>query len=274
MIPRPKLLISDPLIRDWYPVSRNNRAKKTRVKAILTDDIAIPRWLTLILIGVVITGIGWFANWYLTSYVPALITKEVSSQLAPFSDRLLRLETGSLLENLRKLTAPNEDLLKTLPKVRGLLRSAKDRGTITSPQAISEIATDLLNRTSGDPNLQPVAWDTMMQFIEYRSFLNAVLYPSAHSKYPGQSADVFIPENAGPIEFQRAHFQNATVRLDRGIFKDCLFENVTVIYKGGSVELKNVQFENCRFEIDLSPKAKTLTQELVASTTPSITISS
>jgi hypothetical protein len=60
--------------------------------------------------------------------------------------------------------------------------------------------------------------------------------------------------------------------LDHIAWNDVVFENIIVIYHGGSTILNHVQFKNCEFSVDYTPAGQKLVQSLMASNTVTITV--
>jgi hypothetical protein len=103
-------------------------------------------------------------------------------------------------------------------------------------------------------------WDGTTKLAEYRSATTSV--PA------GMSVRIGKLEPRGKFQYLKDSFisgPNAMVTagenglvLDGYWLDNVVFENTTLIYRGGPVILQNVRFVNCTFDVRRSPQAEQL----------------
>jgi hypothetical protein len=133
-----------------------------------------------------------------------------------------------------------------------------------NPRLVNAAGNRLLDESRENPN----AWPAALALMSYRTTSNkelAAVSPSNCIEVPsGSGVTLYVSDSA----FNGVHCAQA---LDHIAWTNVVFENVTVVYHGGSTVLTNVQFKNCQFNLDYSPASLELAKLLTASN--SVTIS-
>ncbi len=189
------------------------------------------------------------------------------------------IEAAVVDERLRRSAARNIDS-ERLREVTKVLVSAQENRIKANPALVRQIGRNVIQATSENPALRDQAWQTATVFFNYCSFLNgeasATPPPGAQTikEPPGLEELFLIPDQEilGYAVFSNFVIEGGAQTLDRGVWENIIFRKVLIRYKGGPVELKNVRFENCRFEIAFTPRGTKLAQALLTSSV--ITLSS
>jgi hypothetical protein len=182
-------------------------------------------------------------------------------------DRLDAIE--ATLRSLRASTAPTEVLkeltslpppqfVKSLPVLRKIAEQPASSVKLV-PEVLRAIAEKLRNT---DPSA-PEYWPTVLEFLRFAS--------------AGVSSDV-PPEGSAPfnwgmmdsvLDFGGKTFEHLTVLLDNVSIANARFDRCRIIFTQNRVEIRNVQFINCVFDVPVtdmpSPIVQQASKELLAS---------
>ena len=66
---------------------------------------------------------------------------------------------------------------------------------------------------------------------------------------------------------------NGSIILDKMYLKNVVLVNVYVVYKGGPIELENVNFLNCTFQIISDVKGRQLAEQILANPIAKVSLS-
>lgn len=167
---------------------------------------------------------------------------------------------------------------ESITEAKNILKVATSNKTKIDPSIVKDVAIKFVEASQE----APAAWNAVMAFLEYRSFLNegslpplpkhtgitryGIEWPKGHahpelSHYgdapPSQAA---ILEKIGeglnksaPVGDAYLLLEGAELGLDNFHAKNVIFRNVHIIYHGEPVQLENVYFVNCTFEITRQP---------------------
>ncbi len=249
--------------------------------------INIPRLLSII--GILITSL---LVLYVLWYVPLQIKSAIDDKLGPLEtrltsaqvkadsteQRLIRIETAldallkaslssetlnELLKKSVEIKDPNK-LRATLPAVEVALKNAEAQKVLLKPQQIADIAGPLVDRSFQVPAaVRPVVWTTVLLFGEYRSFVNAEVFPvSVQQGGPPQSGVV----TRGNL------IVGAQVLLDNLDIDGDIYVNATIIYRGGPLSLKNVRFDRCQFQVVDNEQGAKFMKALFLATGPTVNL--
>ena len=162
-----------------------------------------------------------------------------------------------------------------------------------------------LHAATNDPE-NPDAWNATVAFVNYKSFLNAEASQKVKDVLPGVNVKTHYeesaPEGTTPAQFsiagrvpksEVAQFLilgqpdpdagaaygndwivvfNGAVSIDGMRLKKVIFRNDTIYYQGGPLEMTDVYFIRCTFEISPTPNSKRFV-EAVLEPLPSVTFS-
>jgi hypothetical protein len=171
-----------------------------------------------------------------------------------------------------------KELHAQLPELKRLAKTAKTEKLTIAPKAIEKVGAKLAEVGDAD------AWNTALDFVNYKSFLNASLSlpltPSAlgsgvfttiyrSNSPPGTAKPRFSVIGAVPRE-QAARLlimgvpdlnANLTIGndwivvdggnliLDKMELKKAILRNVHIVYEGGPLLMQDVYFINCTFDV-------------------------
>ena len=226
--------------------------------------INTPRLLSII--GILVTALlGLYVYWF----VPLQIKSAIDEKLGPLENkltsaqikgdsaeqRLQRIETAldallkaslssETLNELLKKSVQTEDpnkLKATLPVIEAALKNAAAQKVLLQPQQIAAIAGPLVDRSFQVPAaVRPAVWSTVLLFGEYRSFVNAEVFPVSVKQGGPPQSGITSRENL---------VIGAEVMLDNLNIEGDVYVNALIIYRGGPLSLKNVRFDRCRFQV-------------------------
>jgi hypothetical protein len=190
-------------------------------------------------------------------------------------DRLTRIEADLIALRVSQ-SGSNPIDKKSQAEAKEALANAKNSSIKIPPSVIERTGEKFIEATKSDP----AAWDTALQFVNYRSFLNAsapqgkfvtnfvslktqynIISPGGQPK-PTISTFGLVPidkaaaldvigktRNTGPNGVQYLFLDGGAIVLDGSQFKHIVLRNVHVVYRGGPAILEDVYFLNCTFEI-------------------------
>ncbi len=190
--------------------------------------------------------------------------------------------------------------LETL-KVVG--QEAKQEGIRSDPTILS-ISAERLATAIKQPKIRDGAWQAVLALMDYRSFLNSdsvpqlpppsqngvppsnlpiirmVLFGVGQSHYPDPLCALSEPidhpiQPLGGACSRWVLFDQAqgSIPLDGGRFRNVIFKNVAISYKGGPVSLESVLFVNCTFDVS-SDKGEKFGIAVLRASAVSLSISS
>ncbi len=181
-----------------------------------------------------------------------------------------------------------------------MLNTAKKEGTKLDPKVITSAGQAFISAgvDSGDPDV----WQTGLAFLDYRSFLNSALAPPTDKFTPRDKQHIpwkftlpitaLKPDEVGRLRTGKAapadraavfdiigSRQNVdekigfefllinvpSIKLDGYRLKNIVFTDTKIIYDGGRVEMENVYFVHCTFEISKRANGKNFASSVLAS---------
>jgi hypothetical protein len=191
--------------------------------------------------------------------------------LAPLIEKL----TAQRLDEARTLSP--KDLIAHLPELRNLATIARTEKITVKPEAVAEVGKKLVDARSAD------AWNTAVNFLNYKSFLNVLLSVRVNSvvgtgtlqtKYietvptgqqgahfsiagvvPREQAAQFLtiggpdPNSDNPLGNDWILASDGSLIIDNIQMKKVIFRNVHVVYNGGPLRMQDVYFLDCTFEV-------------------------
>ena len=213
----------------------------------------------------------------------AIDVAEIKGQLKELSPLLqqVRLKRLHETENL----SPKQ-LSEQLPELKRLATTARTEKLSVKPETIEAVGKKLLEVGSAE------AWDTALDFLNYKSFLNGTLRISVNnvqgkeelkteyefSGPTGQAPPQFGVAGAVPKEqaAQLLHIgepdlnapkplgndwiigTGGSLTIDNMQMRRVILRNVNVYYRGGALNMKDVYFVNCTFFVSQQPNGRGL----------------
>ena len=182
-----------------------------------------------------------------------------------------------------------------------ILNTAKKEGTSLDPKVITVAGQEFIS--AGVSSSDPDVWKTGLAFLGYRSFLNSALAPptdkfaprdkvslpwkfkinvKAQAKFqytlatgeivPAEKSAVLEPIDSPLNVGEKVGFEylvisdpSTTVILDGLRLKNIIFKDIKIQYEGGKVQMENVYFVNCTFEVFKKPNGKNFASTVLAS---------
>lgn len=188
-------------------------------------------------------------------------------------------------------------------KTSEILNAAKKEGTKLDPELVIDAGKQFIS--AGVSSSNPDIWNAALAFLDYRSFLNSSLAPATDKFSPrdkgplpwkfefplgfvklgemvhlltgrtvaAESAAVLEPigsrlniDEKNGFEFLLMAEPSYGIKLDGTRLKNIIFKDTKIIYEGGRVEMENVYFVNCTFEVSKRPNGKNFASSVLAST--------
>jgi hypothetical protein len=199
---------------------------------------------------------------------------------------LLKDLVDSELKSLKGVSRlPSNIASDRLSFVASIVGRAQEAGVRADPSVVADAGNSALE-ASVVTSLRPVAWKASQQLLDYRSYLTPkpAPPPSAQSGPPSkmwstgvlpftitsltvysftthrQDMAVFerfgegrtqnVPNGPSLISFNGA---GGNLQIDNHMVRNAIFSNLHIIYKGGKLDLKNVLFVDCTFDISSGP---------------------
>jgi hypothetical protein len=220
---------------------------------------------------------------------------QINANMSEIKGELRGLEgkVGSI--NLKQLSGTPGDP-RSIRESQDVLRAARLNNVRFDSDTIANAGQRFIGATKGNPD----AWKTVLEFLNYRSYLNSVTVPlgpqeplsasiTAHYKFsknnvpevrsmraigtskPGHAAELGnLPQvnlNEGlPVGPSLLVLDAPTVILDNLYAKNIIIIHSHIIYRGGPLALDNVYFLNCTFEIERQPRGQELAGKILAGT--------
>lgn len=160
--------------------------------------------------------------------------KEIKGSIGQFNAAINEKTVPSLVRGLT--SAPTDKLEANLPATQTIINIAKQNKVPASPQQIRDMAEPLLTNKSDNPALKKKVWNTVSQIASFKTVVN-------------QQIPASLIETA---KAQNKYFNcgGDAIELNDGDYTNAVFENCRIVYKYGSLKLRNVGFINCTFDID------------------------
>jgi len=186
---------------------------------------------------------------------------ELSKKIDALSDRVSRIE-GSLGKRVAAVeTKTNQqislarvmDPAHTLTTIRAELNVARASGKLLS---VSDL-DDYRNAVQALPGSAREYWTTAAAIINYQSLVNQA--NGAPDPFKVSRLCLGLTSQGSVVVSNSLHvggtYSNCVVDLDTNGFKDVVFKDSVIRYRGGKTVLVNVDFQNCTFVLDLPPEA-------------------
>lgn len=237
--------------------------------AVLTQRVAVltERVGTYTKVFIAAFLLSWTAIGFLiTQYVPRLIDSTVKTQVQPANDNvtLLLENTPALLPQYLK-AGKAQSVQQKLEIAKATIDNAeKQRITLSDDQLKSVFAS--LKELDIE---QPETWNTALQLANYRTFVN---YVDAGTPPLPKFSSNCSPGSSANLEFRENEVYNCTLELNGGFFEGNTFGNVTFIYKGAPILMRNNNFYDCKFQIANNENGRKFVDQLLSSPTPYIRI--
>jgi hypothetical protein len=171
----------------------------------------------------------------------------------------------------------SKDLLARLPELRHLANIAKTESVTVKPETVEKVGQKLIAAGTTD------AWNTALDFVNYKSFLNVSLSVAVSNVMTSGTLNTTYERNV-PVGMQPPRFSVAgtaqreqsaqfldmrkidpnaslafgndwiiatdgAVILDNMQLRKVIFKNVYIQYDGGPIKMQDVYFLNCTFVI-------------------------
>jgi hypothetical protein len=229
-----------------------------------------------------------------------LLNKHVEAGLSPLQKDIRRIddsishiegELGGIQLNHLSATPASPQSISEAGKI---LRTARTDKLQLDNQAIADSGKRFLEATKGNPD----AWNTVLEFLNYRAYLNTVtvslgpqepLAKPAETRYAvskdniptmlsmstigiSKSADAPVLRNLSdpdlndnlPTGPSLLVVRAPTIILDNLYVKKIVIVDSHIIYRGGAVVLDSVYFLNCTFEIEREPRGEQLAESILS----------
>jgi hypothetical protein len=221
-----------------------------------------------------------------------------NSEFRGRTDQRLMVIENQLLSIRVLIAASTPASPRSQRQAREILTQVKNDKTVLPEQVVTQAGSNFIEAAT----MQPSAWDVALEFANYRSVINAsfaspilklpellegipagyeLAPPGRHLRVglfgkvgPGEmpaisdridQAVTYRP-GIGPKYLRFTGFgENAPIELDGLRLRNVILRDVTIKYRGGPVQLDNVIFISCRFELDREPRGFQLAETLVAS---------
>jgi hypothetical protein len=194
-------------------------------------------------------------------------------------------------------TAANAPLTPAAQQsAKASLAEAKKRSTPVPITVVEQAGKSFIEASK----IEPTAWDVALEFVSYRTTLNANSAPRIEDPTPADKATFTqiigngspaglsilrfgtVPINIAakyepfeePVITDRTtgsrflvvenHPPTNVLELDGMHIRNVIFRNATLGYSGGPVVLENVYFVNCTFKMKLSPESEKLGAMILA----------
>lgn len=225
---------------------------------------AIVVTVPIALIGIIVT-LGIFAFDHIE--VSARFQQKTNDRLANIESSLRSIQAAETSQELRRVSQlPAGEFASALPELKTLTASHVSPGTLNR-ETIQAVAQKL----GQIPETSAEYWPTVLQFIRFAS-AGVVL-----AGVPPPDAFPFISSSVS-INLTRDRFKNVKLVLNGGTLTRDIFYRCRVVFTNTPVKMYNVKFIDCVFEMPIdsnpSPYIKHASQQLIASDSQSVTISS
>jgi len=221
------------------------------------------------------------------------IAKEVGRELEPVNQQLhtLNQDIGKIKDNLRiaRTTPPGSsplvafsgmsprELATSLPALRKALERPPQSDSTSEEKALRTVSQRLGEMDGGAPGY----WTTVAAIINYQSLVNQLRGIAPDPSLISRPCAGLTMGTGGGNTISGFTVRGCLVDLDTTFNKlvNITFRDSVVRYHGGAVDLQNVTFVNCRFELiippDTTPKRPNVLRAILGSgDQKSITVSS
>lgn len=223
----------------------------------------LQQWLpTAAVIAIIIGGLS---GWY---YALTRVDKEArfeahtEDQLRDIQTKLSALRASQTLNELGNLN--QKQFADALPRLRTV--SAIPASTVNPSR---EVLQTILAKLRSTPETSPEYWPTLLQFLHFASTAFSAKVP------PPGPPTIYFGHNIG---FPLGHVANQRIELDGGQLVDSVIENSRVIFTNNPVEMRNVTFIDCVFDMPVAanpnPYIQSAARQLLASNLQSVTVPS
>lgn len=180
----------------------------------------------------------------------------------------------------------------SIKEAQTVLRSAQNSKVQLATDTIAETGKRFVDATKSNPG----AWDAVVAFLNYRTYLNSITVPMPPQlqnvtaltsyKIPAENGRIGVMKTSGVSKYPDvAQFrlitasdlnaqlgvgpsyillESSDIKLDGLYVQRMIFINSHISYRGGPVSLDNVYFLNCTFDIDRRPNGQELTKKMLA----------
>lgn len=180
------------------------------------------------------------------------------------------------------------------------MTTAKKEGTRLDPKVITVAGQEFIS--AGVSSSDPDVWQAGLAFLDYRSFLNSALAPPTDKFTPRDTQHIpwkftlpitaLKPDEVGrlrtgkavpadraavfdilgsrqnvdeKIGFEFLLINAPSIKLDGYRLKNIVLTDTKIIYDGGRVEMENVYFVHCTFEISKRANGRNFASSVLAS---------
>lgn len=204
----------------------------------------------------------------------------------------------------RAASLPEKQFRESLSQVSAVAHVAGETKSEVPVEDLSDIGKRTLALASGNSESASLAWKATVALVQYRSAINGVSTPANvaaattpyQTKYhlasaPGYEMPSFksslppVPrEESAAADFigrdenrdqptgpATLFVLGGGITLDNLHLKNVTLVNTHIVYSGGAVQLENVQFLNCTFELTSTNNTRQLAEHIL--TYPSISLS-
>jgi hypothetical protein len=196
----------------------------------------------------------------------------------------------------RASTTPNDQ--QSQAEAKTVLERAKKTAVRLPIEIVERSGTSFINAAKDDPK----AWGVALEFVNYRSSINqepntgpqppiAITVNQAtqfsfSGPTPGERSGMRLWRSGEPVPIERSARaeqignpnnpaaeigpsfllgREGTVLLDGYYFRQVVFTNVEIVYRGGVMVLDDVYFVNCRFVMPNEDKSRRFGSQVLAS---------
>ena len=240
--------------------------------------------------------VSWVAIGFLfLQYMPAVI----ESKIAPLTERLTKVEvrTGELDAVLETVSSRPTLAKSDLERVGRLLATAQKLGYKPDPQKVSGAGLSVLRSISENRSLTRVAWPIVASLLDQRSSAMPEPKPLASGKtgppgswstgtlpftvksltvfswttnpdemttfeVRGESRNKGVTQGPSLVSFNG---EGGSIDIDMHRIKNVIFRNLHVVYRGDGLELNQVYFVDCTFDLSEAPQSRELAKAILES---------
>jgi hypothetical protein len=235
-------------------------------------------------------------------------TQQESKELATINGTIAAwapFMTPQLLK--RSASLPDKQFLESLPQLRAVVQYASENKTPAPVKEIGDTGKRTIALASANPDSAELAWNTTQALLRYRTVVNGLNPPSVVSgampipdyrtKYTFTSDGMPSPEVAStspgvPREQAAALdaigqdlnkdsrvgpgyliLQGGNIVFDGMHMKNLVLISVHVIYRGGPLQMENIIFLNCTFQVAQHPNGILLADQIFTKESTSLSAS-
>jgi hypothetical protein len=164
----------------------------------------------------------------------------------------------SLTRSPRALDPGNVD------KIISAVTAASESGLKIHPKVLDAATNTVVEAAQLDSSV----WPSALGIMAYRSSQNPAVKSTLTTKtcFPASDSSKIT------MRFAKLSIVGCPQQLDGIGWSDVAFENSTIIYRGGATKLERVEFKNCRFAIDYTPRGQELAKALASSNVVTINL--